>query len=220
VWTHLKAKKSPRWKKPPKNCVHRVHVSEYVLNSMFQVGYSRTLVLFWSIVIELISLSDQYATVRCANGQSSQLLITHSTARRARIHLDYCQSISLSILAKLFPQALPPLFMVEKEEKIHRCLLITVIWQYRPCEEHRRPILTQENPWTCVVIPAPFIWCGGKDPHIKADGLLKHIWIVSFKIHCGGVQSQNDEDCVNVQICLVLTVCICVYLSEPAIHIL
>ena len=24
--------------------------------------------------------------------------------------------------------------------------------------------------------------------------------IVSFKIHCGGVQSQNDENCVNVQI--------------------
>ena len=26
-----------------------MHVSEYVVNSMFQVGYSRTLVLFWSI---------------------------------------------------------------------------------------------------------------------------------------------------------------------------
>jgi len=38
--------------KKQKNCVHQVHVSEYVLNSMFQVGYSRTLVLFGSIVIE------------------------------------------------------------------------------------------------------------------------------------------------------------------------
>jgi len=32
-----------------------------------------------------VFLSDQYATVRCANGPSGQLLITHSTARPARI---------------------------------------------------------------------------------------------------------------------------------------
>ena len=44
-------------------------------------------------------------------------------------------------------------------------------------------------------------------PQIKAESLhLKHILIVSFQIHCGGVQSQNDENCVNVQIFMDLTV--------------
>jgi len=41
-----KAKKVRDGKKQQKTCVHHVHVSEYVLNSMFQGGYSRTLVLF------------------------------------------------------------------------------------------------------------------------------------------------------------------------------
>jgi len=39
----LRQKKVCDGKPPPKkplNCVHHVHVSEYVLNSMFQVGYS------------------------------------------------------------------------------------------------------------------------------------------------------------------------------------
>ena len=35
---------------------------------------------------------------------------------------------------------------------------------------------------------------------------LKHILSVSFQVHCGGVQSQNDENCVNVQIYMGLTV--------------
>ena len=35
-----------------------------------------------------------------------------------------------------------------------------------------------------------------------------HILIVSFQIHCGGVQSQNYENCVNVQIFMDLTVII------------
>jgi len=35
--------------------------------------------------------------------------------------------------------------------------------------------------------------------------LLKHIWIVSFKIHCAGVPRQNDENVVNVQIFMDLT---------------
>ena len=43
---------------------------------------------------------------------------------------------------------------------------------------------------------------------------LKHILIVSFQIHCGGVQSQNDENCVNVQIFMDLTVyTIIIYIS-------
>jgi len=52
----LRQKKSAM--KEEKKTVHHVHVSEYVLNSMFQVGYSRTHVLFGSIVIELISVSS------------------------------------------------------------------------------------------------------------------------------------------------------------------
>ena len=36
-------------------------------------------------------------------------------------------------------------------------------------------------------------------PQIKAESLhLKHILVVSFQIRCGGVQSQNDENCYNV----------------------
>ena len=36
---------------------------------------------------------------------------------------------------------------------------------------------------------------------IKTESLhLKHTVIVSFQAHCGGVQSQNEENCVNVQI--------------------
>jgi len=59
----------------------------------------------------------------------------------------------------------------------------------------------------CVVIPTAFTWCGCKFPQIKAESLLlKHIMIVSFKIHYGGVQSPNDENGVNVQIFMDLTV--------------
>ena len=36
---------------------------------------------------------------------------------------------------------------------------------------------------------------------IKAESLhLKHIMIVSFQGQCGGVQSQNAENCVNVAV--------------------
>ena len=35
---------------------------------------------------------------------------------------------------------------------------------------------------------------------------LKHILIVSFQVHCSGVQSQNDENCVNVPIYMDLNV--------------
>ena len=38
-------------------------------------------------------------------------------------------------------------------------------------------------------------------PQIKAESLhLKHIMIVSFQGQCGGVQSQNAENCVNVAV--------------------
>ena len=30
--------------------------------------------------------------------------------------------------------------------------------------------------------------------------------LVSFQVHCGGVQRQNDEDCLNVLINMDLTV--------------
>ena len=44
-------------------------------------------------------------------------------------------------------------------------------------------------------------------PQIKAESLhLKHIFIVSFQVHCGGLQSQNDENCVKVQLFMDLTV--------------
>ena len=34
----------------------------------------------------------------------------------------------------------------------------------------------------------------------KAESLhLKHVMIVLFQAHCGGVQSQNKENCVSVQ---------------------
>ena len=40
---------------------------------------------------------------------------------------------------------------------------------------------------------------GCKYPQIKTESLhLKHILIVSFQLHCGGVQSQNNENCVSV----------------------
>jgi len=49
-----------------------------------------------------------------------------------------------------------------------------------------------------------FTGCGCK---IKAESLLlKYILIVSFKIHCGGLQSQNYENGVNVQIFMDPTV--------------
>ena len=57
-----------------------------------------------------------------------------------------------------------------------------------------------------VVIPTLqqfllFLHPGCKYPKIKVESLyLKHILIVSFQIQCGGVQSQNDQNCVNVQI--------------------
>ena len=35
---------------------------------------------------------------------------------------------------------------------------------------------------------------------------LKHIMIVSFQVHRGGVQSQNYKNCVNVHIYMDLTV--------------
>jgi len=50
-----------------KKTVNQVHVSEYVLNSMFQVGYRRTLVLFGSIVIEF-SVSPKF---RASGGGTS-----------------------------------------------------------------------------------------------------------------------------------------------------
>jgi len=58
VWCDCALRQKKSAMKNKKNCVHHVHVSEYVLNSMFQGGYSRTLVLFWSRVIELISVSS------------------------------------------------------------------------------------------------------------------------------------------------------------------
>ena len=46
-----------------------------------------------------------------------------------------------------------------------------------------------------------------KYPQIKAESLhLKHILSVLFQVHCGGVQSQNGENCVNVQILMDLAV--------------
>ena len=36
---------------------------------------------------------------------------------------------------------------------------------------------------------------------------LKHILIVSFQVHCGRVQSKNDENSVNFLIYMDLTVC-------------
>ena len=41
----------------------------------------------------------------------------------------------------------------------------------------------------------------------KAERLhLKHILMVSFQVHCGGVQCRNGENCVSVQIFMDLTV--------------
>ena len=35
---------------------------------------------------------------------------------------------------------------------------------------------------------------------LKGERLhLKHITMVSFQVHCGGVQRQDDEKCVNAQ---------------------
>ena len=46
----------------------------------------------------------------------------------------------------------------------------------------------------CVVMPTPFSQLGCKYPQIKAESLqLKHIMIVTFQVHCGGVQRQNDS---------------------------
>ena len=51
---------------------------------------------------------------------------------------------------------------------------------------------------------APFTHFGCKYPQIKAESLhLKRILIVLFQVQCGGVQSQHDEICVNMD----LTVC-------------
>ena len=48
---------------------------------------------------------------------------------------------------------------------------------------------------------------------IKDESLfVKHILIVSFQIHCGGVQRQNYANCVTVQILMDLTVRL---VSEP-----
>ncbi len=54
------------------------------------------------------------------------------------------------------------------------------------------PLLLVPYKWEAhmqtVVIPTPFTWFGCKYPQIKADSLqLKHILLVSFEIHCGGV---------------------------------
>ena len=37
--------------------------------------------------------------------------------------------------------------------------------------------------------------------------------IVSFQVHCGGGQSQNNENCVNVPIYMDLTVYACILTS-------
>ena len=58
-----------------------------------------------------------------------------------------------------------------------------------------------------VVIPTPFTWFGCKYPQIKAESLhIKYMLFVSFQIHCGGVKSQKDENCVDVPIFMDLTV--------------
>ena len=58
-----------------------------------------------------------------------------------------------------------------------------------------------------VLIPTPFTRFGCKHPQIKAESLhLKHILIVPFQVHCGGVQSQNEGNCVSVQKATDLTV--------------
>ena len=73
-----------------------------------------------------------------------------------------------------------------------------------PQRSNARPNFPTSN----VVGGAKFgFWFGCKYPQIKAESLhLTHISIASFQIHCGGVQSQNDENCVNVQIFMDLTV--------------
>ena len=50
--------------------------------------------------------------------------------------------------------------------------------------------------------------------------------IVSFPVHCGGVQSQNNENCVNVPIYMDLTVRVkmslqylCPASADPAMQI-
>ena len=44
------------------------------------------------------------------------------------------------------------------------------------------------------------------DTDLLVPEWLKHIFIASFQLHCGGVQSQNDSNCVNVSIYMDLTV--------------
>src|SRR4029434_7312828 len=65
----------------PEFITRAMHVSEYVLNSMFQVAYRlqpkpRSVLINSNRVDKRVFLSKQYATVRCANGQSGQLPIT------------------------------------------------------------------------------------------------------------------------------------------------
>ena len=51
----------------------------------------------------------------------------------------------------------------------------------------------------CVVIPTLFTRFGCKYPQIKAERLhLKPILSVLFQVHCGGVQSQNDENSPSI----------------------
>ena len=54
------------------------------------------------------------------------------------------------------------------------------------------------------------------DEHKDESLHLNHILIVYFQIHCGGIQSQNDANCVTVQILMDLTVCLplCVAVSN------
>ena len=59
----------------------------------------------------------------------------------------------------------------------------------------------------CVVIPTAFTRFGCKYSQIKAESLhLKHIMIVLFQLHCGGVQNQKAEKCISVQVVMDLTV--------------
>ena len=68
------------------------------------------------------------------------------------------------------------------------CFLYSQLYNYFWFLKNGRPHIK------CV----QFTWFRCKYPQIKAESL--HFLSVSFQVHCGCVQSQNDDSCVNVPI--------------------